>query len=974
MEIVFNEKKPDQFAFLNDNIFFYKVPCKGKHVVNEYNCGLNNIKPFNTISLNSPARCMDWRPCDSDRDIVALGMVDGRIEVKNVYEELGVSNTTIRSSIGKDFSQKHSKQCVSIKWNKDITNWLASGYEKPERSNRMPPSLVVWDVNFCETSFDSQKYQHNSSRSSDVVNGWCAVANKPLFELASDSVHSLTWFQKHTLIAGFSRKGLKIYDVREGEKPANTTIAHHATFGICTDPVGESRIASHHDGTIVVWDCRNFTQPFVTIVTSGNIKKLQWSPDTCGQLLVYRSTPDIMYTDKDELLPVESNPSLQVYDVTTQMKYNMGEPTTSPCNLFKKTVRTEHLYEDPNEVTKALSWFPNHPHTILLSSNKGTFKVASVPDRALASSQSGSRIGVFSRNYVKTYTCNLDPSVACYSNVMKKRAKTNYGLLTENLMKNIELSLEESNTPTRLLWRWLDAVHRATSDTSSSTPVNPSTNPAAVATMSSYNLNTMHKSRSQLFNNKHHHRSSSHLQQSPSTGTIPPNTTSQKTYLCGMFQMLINYSGDDGFAVLHEWEGLKSSCDVVHYNSTRKLILQMCGWLPIANDTTNINSTVNTSSREHHSSTRGGGGNGGDTPNNLLNITTSVTSPAGEKMNSQIVHDYVKTCDEVEVSIERLCTLAIWSFDLTFAIKLLRDHMMTTDKENSSNWSTVAMALSGFAGRNSSDLWRETCKLCELSHPYLKRAFWFLVVSSRNDQTADFPNPLAKYKELLFDQELLLPDRIAFAALHLPHQYLVTYLKKLEMEAKKSRSLEYLMVTGLHSDVSMSILESHLDKTLDYQTVLGIILLSYNSQWIRSGKTLYWKDRYCELLNSWKYYYERINFEKKWNERCNELKQTQQKKIQALPTSCGTAVVHCNFCSKSITMKEKSSHYLMRETATPGSMITRCPHCYSSLPRCCVCSLSVGTRPEDTELKNWLSVCLKCTHGGHYEHVYEWFK
>ena len=61
--------------------------------------------------------------------------------------------------------------------------------------------------------------------------------------------------------------------------------------------------------------------------------------------------------------------------------------------------------------------------------------------------------------------------------------------------------------------------------------------------------------------------------------------------------------------------------------------------------------------------------------------------------------------------------------------------------------------------------------------------------------------------------------------------------------------------------------------------------------------------RYCELLNSWKYYYERINFEKKWNERCNELKQTQQKKIQALPTSCGTAVVHCNFCSKSITMK-----------------------------------------------------------------------
>ena len=95
---------------------------------------------------------MDWRPCDSDRDIVALGMVDGRIEVKNVYEELGVSNTTIRSSIGKDFSQKHSKQCVSIKWNKDITNWLASGYEKPERSNRSV-SHHVYGLYSCLVSF-----------------------------------------------------------------------------------------------------------------------------------------------------------------------------------------------------------------------------------------------------------------------------------------------------------------------------------------------------------------------------------------------------------------------------------------------------------------------------------------------------------------------------------------------------------------------------------------------------------------------------------------------------------------------------------------------------------------------------------------------------------------------------------------------------------------------------------------------------
>jgi len=169
-------------------------------------------------------------------------------------------------------------------------------------------------------------------------------------------------------------------------------------------------------------------------------------------------------------------------------------------------------------------------------------------------------------------------------------------------------------------------------------------------------------------------------------------------------------------------------------------------------------------------------------------------------------------------------------------------------------------------------------------------------------------------------------------------------------------------------------------QNLDYQTVLGIILLSQNPSLLQSPKSQHWKERYTTLLNSWQFYFERIKFDKTWSQTLNYLKPTSPSHVVAYMTSSSDnqaiVMVHCNFCAKPITAKERPAFNFRGafQPAVTSSMITSCPNCRRPLPRCCVCSKYVGCRPEDRDIRNWLAVCANCRHGGHYEHMSEWFK
>ena len=47
-----------------------------------------------------------------------------------------------------------------------------------------------------------------------------------------------------------------------------------ATYGICIDPCCETRIASYHGQTVVIWDARNLSSSLLNILSSGTIKKV----------------------------------------------------------------------------------------------------------------------------------------------------------------------------------------------------------------------------------------------------------------------------------------------------------------------------------------------------------------------------------------------------------------------------------------------------------------------------------------------------------------------------------------------------------------------------------------------------------------------------------------------------------------------------------------------------------------------------
>ena len=57
-----------------------------------------------------------------------------------------------------------------------------------------------------------------------------------------------------------------------------------------------------------------------------------------------------------------------------QINYNNGESRDSPCNLFKKTIKTSSLFD--GESTSTLSWLPMSNNMLLVASDEGTFKVS----------------------------------------------------------------------------------------------------------------------------------------------------------------------------------------------------------------------------------------------------------------------------------------------------------------------------------------------------------------------------------------------------------------------------------------------------------------------------------------------------------------------------------------------------------------------------------------------------------------------
>uniref|UniRef100_H2ZHC9 GATOR2 complex protein MIO zinc-ribbon like domain-containing protein n=1 Tax=Ciona savignyi TaxID=51511 RepID=H2ZHC9_CIOSA len=127
---------------------------------------------------------------------------------------------------------------------------------------------------------------------------------------------------------------------------------------------------------------------------------------------------------------------------------------------------------------------------------------------------------------------------------------------------------------------------------------------------------------------------------------------------------------------------------------------------------------------------------------------------------------------------------------------------------------------------------------------------------------------------------------------------------------------------------------------------------------------LHWKESYTELLNKWKLYFERSDFEKAWNKATDSNPDSQ-------------IYVACNYCGKHVSnakfLASRGTRFMGGSLAMQSS-ITSCPSCRKPLPRCSICLTHLGARPEETNFQNWLSWCMSCKHGGHAQHLLDWFE
>ncbi|XP_065221938.1 GATOR2 complex protein MIOS-B [Planococcus citri] len=326
---------------------------------------------------------------------------------------------------------------------------------------------------------------------------------------------------------------------------------------------------------------------------------------------------------------------------------------------------------------------------------------------------------------------------------------------------------------------------------------------------------------------------------------------------------------------------------------------------------------------------------------------------------------------ELDGAYARAAAIAIFNLRLRYAIDILNRGAVRQPQ-----LAVIAMALSGYTTDKKS-LWRELCPTTkeQLSDPYLKAAFAFLVDQSKT------------FEHVLCETDMLIDDRVAFACIFLSDADLVEYVCKLTDYIYETGDITGIILTGT-SEECIPLLQKYLDKTGDVQSVSLIAVRGFHSNFLHEDNICQsWIESYRSLLDGWRLWIERAKFDIVLN-------------AQKVPPQ--QVFISCNFCGKSISaflqdkIRNKSKMIGIQNNDASNYQglrmlhdeITSCPNCHKPLPRCAICLTNMGTQStylgpgsnapttsiKSCEFSSWFTWCQTCRHGGHADHLSEWFK
>ncbi|RUS87799.1 hypothetical protein EGW08_004464 [Elysia chlorotica] len=326
---------------------------------------------------------------------------------------------------------------------------------------------------------------------------------------------------------------------------------------------------------------------------------------------------------------------------------------------------------------------------------------------------------------------------------------------------------------------------------------------------------------------------------------------------------------------------------------------------------------------------------------------------------------------------ERATAIALFHLYIKRALEILSECAMnTTPSEGKPNLQAVAMALSGFTeDRNA--LWRRTCGTLryQLENPYLRAIFAFAACDDDN------------YDDVLNEIGMSVEDRVAFALNFLPDAKLKVYLSKLTEELTKTGDLDGILLTGM-SEKGIDLLENYMDRSCDVQTVAIATVFSMSNIVMKDTRVLEWIEGYRDLLDRWRLWHQRAQFD--------IVRQTFIHDHRVLPQ----VHISCNFCSNQISNTQSLMNKDRMMISSGGNQyrgpqsrpkmphnkpkISCCQSCRKALPRCAICLAHMGTLSglgadtsgsgvKLTEFGAWFTWCQTCRHGGHADHLTQWF-
>ncbi|NXX74403.1 MIO protein, partial [Urocolius indicus] len=329
---------------------------------------------------------------------------------------------------------------------------------------------------------------------------------------------------------------------------------------------------------------------------------------------------------------------------------------------------------------------------------------------------------------------------------------------------------------------------------------------------------------------------------------------------------------------------------------------------------------------------------------------------------------------EQEGDWERAAAVALFNLDIRRAIQILNKG--ASSGKGDLNLNVVAMALSGYTDEKNS-LWREMCSTLrlQLNNPYLCAMFAFLTSES------------GSYDGVLYENNVAVRDRVAFACKFLNDAQLNKFIEKLTNDMKDAGNLEGILLTGLTKD-GVDLMESYVDRTGDVQTASYCMLQGSPSDVLKDERVQYWIENYRNLLDAWRFWHKRAEFD------------IHRSKLDPSSKPLAQVFVSCNFCGKSISYSCSAIPHQGRGFSQYGvsgsptkSKVTSCPGCRKPLPRCALCLINMGTPVSScpggsksdekvdlskdkklAQFNNWFTWCHNCRHGGHAGHMLSWFR